>query len=208
FKDTKGNEIQDISNWFYSRIKKYGYYKPEKDYKTYEQLQVEKQAEAARKKEQAAEDLKRIRENKENAEKELLLERILADPDSSIHIKCFDITEDWEKGPFKNPRMRRGERYRNLISKSIDKLFDEGDEDLAVFLDDGSNPSQITEKAIKEEITAKKEEESLKKIQNFAKDQKKEGHSPKEILKLVNQTLKMRNQKPVTLKVLKDWGIN
>ena len=116
-------------DYFYKTLKRDGCYVKPNGYKSHEEKLSDEAAAAAA----AAEEmrilkkLKDTRLEKAKYEKQIVFEKILADPDGKDWARVFAALDDYSQGRYKNSKKHHSRAFENAMRRPFEKLYNEGE---------------------------------------------------------------------------------
>ncbi|MCP4745370.1 MAG: hypothetical protein GY874_04390 [Desulfobacteraceae bacterium] len=111
----KEEKIEDLFDYFYKVLKKAGYYKPANSYKSFTQKQIDRELARAERLKAETQQLAHIREKADEAEFELMFEKMLSDPDGQLFKACFEKLTPYAK----SRRNKPGDAFYNPMREAL-----------------------------------------------------------------------------------------
>ena len=119
-KKEENKEIRDVCSYFYTVIRKNGFYPRPEGFKTVEQLRAEQMEQARKEREKAIEKLKEEIRKDWKLKREEAFYRMLSNPESKEYRACFEMLNPFEK------KLERGSpSFERAMRKAFEKLFPE-----------------------------------------------------------------------------------
>ena len=118
--------VENVFNWFYSILKRSGYYGPPKGYKSFRQIQIEREHLLLEEKEKQIEQLRAIRKRREEQEFALTFEEMMSQPEGDLFQQCFELlTKEQKKGA--QSLGKKGRIFEEMMREMLAKHLEERD---------------------------------------------------------------------------------
>jgi hypothetical protein len=114
--------IKNVFNWFYRIVEKTGYYPAPKDYKSFEQKQIEREREFIEEQEKKIQELKKIHQKKWEQEQELEFWKMINEPEGELYKQCYEQLSSFEK------ELKTSKVFETVMRNAFDKVMLERDQ--------------------------------------------------------------------------------
>jgi len=116
----KSKPVDNVFNWFFRMIERIGAYPKPKNYKSFNEKQLEIDRQIAEQKEKDAIESKALYKRKIEAEQDKKFWDMMNDPDSDLYKQCFESLNSFQK------KRTTGEGFEMSMRGAFDKLSAEG----------------------------------------------------------------------------------
>lgn len=120
--DIEKNIDKSVLKWFYGALKKGGYSKPV-NYKSHQQLLIEKETKELEFLEAEVKALNEVRKKKQELHLSLELERVLADPEGELYKKCLAAFPGIQKTRYINHAKQLGPAFEKEMGRALRKIL-------------------------------------------------------------------------------------
>ncbi len=115
-------KLKNPLNYFFGVMKKNCYYPKPYNYKSYLQIIIEQEEAEKKSLERETEYYEKLIREKNDLGVNLVIKRILAEPDGELYKKCFNALPAIRKEKFKNPLLRRGPLFEMDMKIAYGKI--------------------------------------------------------------------------------------
>ncbi len=118
----KPKPIPNPLGYFYKILEKTHTYNKPINYKSFNEKKIEKEKAELEKIQAELDELRKLREQKENLHIELAFEKMMADPEGELYNKCFDSCSNMIKTKYKRLTDRKGASFLSAMKSAFKKL--------------------------------------------------------------------------------------
>ncbi len=115
--DKKGQGIKNVLDWFYAIMKKYRFYDKPADYKSFEEIALERAEQRLKEKQERINRINEIKKAEREADIDLQFSEMMQNPESEEYKKCYDLLNEVAK------RRNSGTIFTSVMRSQFIELF-------------------------------------------------------------------------------------